>query len=197
MSYKEILSMVAISLTFFAFIPYIYAIAKGHIRPHSFSWVIWGSTTLVVFFAQLHDGAGTGAWAIGVSGVITIGVAILAYSRHIDSSITLLDWFFLGSAALSLLLWYQTSDPLWTVIILTVIDILGFGPTLRKAYIKPFEEQTLFYILMAARNLFVVIALEHYSITTVLFPAATGLACILLIMLIFYRRLVLDQSHAD
>ncbi len=77
MFYKELLSAVAITLTFIAFFPYIRSIIKGAIKPHVFSWVIWGTTTFVVFLAQLEDNGGAGAWPIGVSGSITIFIALL------------------------------------------------------------------------------------------------------------------------
>ena len=79
MNYKELLSAIAIVLTFLAFLPYIRSIFQGKTKPHVFSWVIWGSTTFIVFLAQLADKGGAGAWPIGVSGIITIYVALLAY----------------------------------------------------------------------------------------------------------------------
>jgi len=186
--YKEFLSALAIALTFFAFFPYIRSILKGEIKPHVFSWVIWGSTTFIVFLAQLKDGGGVGAWPIGVSGLITIYVAFLAYVKKADITITKTDWFFFLSAMLSLPLWYFTADPLWAVIILTGVDVFGFGPTMRKAYSHPFDEDRLFFSLFMVRNLIVVIALEHYSLTTVLFPAVIAVACLALLVLITFRR---------
>ncbi|EMR12513.1 hypothetical protein MPL1_10012 [Methylophaga lonarensis MPL] len=185
---KTLLSGLAIAITFFAFIPYIKSIISGHTRPHVFSWIIWGSTTLIVFFAQLQDGAGIGAWPIGVSGVITLLVAWLAYRYRADYSITRTDQIFMLMAILSLPLWYFTANPLWAVILLTFVDLLGFGPTFRKAFYLPYQENIGFFSLFALRNLLVVLALEHYSVTTTLFPAATGFACVLLIMLIVQRR---------
>ena len=85
-------------------------------------------------------------------------------------------------------LWYFTADPMWAVVILTVVDLLGFGPTLRKAFHFPHEENLTFFGLFLLRNLLVIVALEHYSVTTLLFPAAVALACLLLILLIGYRR---------
>jgi hypothetical protein len=92
---------------------------------------------------------GAGAWPIGVSGIITIYVAILAYLKRTDSMISNIDWLFFILAMLSIPLWYFTSDPLLSVIILTILDLLGFAPTIRKAYSRPFEEQLRFYVLMA------------------------------------------------
>jgi hypothetical protein len=188
MPYKELLSAAAITLTFIAFLPYIRSILQGKTKPHVFSWIIWGSTTFVVFLAQLSGGGGAGAWPIGVSGIITLYVAILAYTKKSDSTITRVDWGFLLLAMTSLPLWYVTSDPLWAVVILTTVDLFGFGPTFRKAYHHPFEEQLIFYGLMATRNIIAVMALEHYSLTTVLFPAALASACLVFIPMVAYRR---------
>lgn len=186
--YKELLSVIAIALTFAASVPYVYSILKGATKPHVFSWVVWGTTTFVVFLAQLKGQAGVGAWPIGVSGVITIFIAMLAYAKRGDVTITKTDWVFLLAALSSLPLWYVTSDPLWAVVILTTVDVLGFGPTIRKAYHQPQSEPLNFYALFAIRNLFVIMALEHYSLTTVLFPAVLGLTCVFIIALLMYRR---------
>ena len=88
-SYKEIISALAIALTFIAFIPYVRAILNGVIKPHVFSWVIWGATTFVVFLAQLEDEGGAGAWPIGVSGSVTILIAILAYLKRADIAVAM------------------------------------------------------------------------------------------------------------
>ena len=191
MFYKEILSAVAIALTVIAFFPYIRSIIHGAIKPHVFSWVIWGTTTFVAFLAQLQDNGGAGAWPIGVSGVITILIAMLAYWKRADITITKTDWLFFVSAMSSLPFWYFTSDPLWAVVILTTVDVLGFGPTARKAYAFPHSESLLFFSLFTARNLIVIMALEHYSITTVSFPAVIAVACVLLMAMVMYRRRVL------
>lgn len=190
--YKEIFSSLAIVLTLVAFIPYIRSILKNEIKPHVFSWVIWGSTTFIVFLAQLNDGGGVGAWPIGVSGLITLYVAFLAYIKKSDITITKTDWCFFLTAMTSLPLWYFTSDPLWAVIILTGVDVLGFGPTVRKAYSHPFEEDMGFFSIFMVRNLIVIIALEHYSVTTVLFPAVIAGACLTLLIMITVRRRMLS-----
>jgi hypothetical protein len=188
MPYKEILSFVAIVLTLAAYIPYIRAIFSGTIKPHVFSWIIWGVTTLLAFLAQLEANGGVGAWPIGVSGSITIFIACLAYLKRADVTITKSDWLFFVAAMSSLPLWYLTSDPLWAVVMLTTVDVLGFGPTIRKAYHFPYSESLLFFGLFAVRNLLVMMAFENYSMTTLLFPAVIATVCVLLMMMIAYRR---------
>ena len=159
-----------------------------------FSWIIWATATFIVFLAQLSDGGGAGAWPIGISGVITLFVAVLAYVKKTDHMIAKKDWIFFILAMSAIPFWYVTSNPLWAVVILTVVDLLGFVPTFRKAYSYPSEEQLIFYTLIASRNLIAIMALEHYSLTTLLFPAATALACIMFIQMVIYRRTTINQG---
>lgn len=186
--FKLLFSGLAITLAFVAFVPYIRSILKGRTRPHVFSWFIWGITTVIVFFAQLEADGGVGAWPIGVSGVITVAVAVLAFIKRADISITRTDWTFFAAALASLPFWYLTSDPLWTVVVLSVVDLFGFGPTIRKAYAFPHQESQLFFFSLALRNGFAILALENYSVTTVLFPLSITLACTVLLTMVAYRR---------
>ena len=136
----------------------------------------------------MRDGGGAGAWPIAVSGVITGYVAILAYYKKGDSQINILDWFFLVVAMLGLALWWWQNNALYAVVILTLIDLCGFAPTFRKAWRKPHEENALFFSIMTVRNILAAMALEHYSVTTLLFPTLTALACGLLLFVLVWRR---------
>ena len=185
---KEILGLVAVAMTFIAFLPYIRSILHGTTKPHIFSWVIWGLTTFIVFLGQMADGGGAGAWATGVSGLITIYVAVLAYRHQADMNITKIDGLFFILALGSIPLWYLTSSPLWTVIILTCIDAFGFAPTFRKSWVKPLDEQLGFYVWMTARNIVAIAALMHYSVVTVLFPMTTAVLAFIFIFMVLIRR---------
>jgi len=185
---KALFSAAALILTFAAFLPYYRGILRDEIRPHVFTWFIWAAGTVIVFTAQLSDGGGIGAWPIGVSGLLTGGVAVLALMRAGDTSIVRMDWVFLILAVSALPLWFFTSTALSAVIILTIVDLLGFGPSVRKAYELPEEESATFFIIGAVRNGFVLLALENLSWTTALFPAAVGIACVCFVALIFVRR---------
>ena len=178
----------ALILTFVAFVPYYRGILRDEIRPHVFPWFIWAAGTVIVFAAQLSDGGGIGAWPIGVSGLLTGGVAVLALMRTGDTSIVRMDWVFLILAASALPLWFFTSTALSAVIILTVVDLLGFGTSVRKAYERPREDSATFFARGGVRNGCGLLALENLSWTTALFPAAVGLACVLFVGLIFLRR---------
>lgn len=188
--FKIYLSAAAIALTFALFIPYIRAIRRGSLKPHVFSWVIWGLGTFIVFLAQLADKGGVGAWPIGVSGIITLYIAALSYRHRGDTAITRSDWLLFVVALSAFPLWMLTADPLWAVLLLTLADLVGFGPTVRRAYVRPHEESALFFGMAGVRNGLVLLALEHYSTTTMLFPAAVGAACLCLSLMLIWRRRV-------
>jgi len=189
---KELIGGVAIILTFIAFASYIKSIVKGKTKPHVFSWVIWGIATLTVFAAQYSDGGGAGSWSIGVSGLITSGIAIYSYFHKADISITKSDWVFFILALLAIPLWYVTSDPMWSVILLTTIDALGYLPTFRKSYHHPHQENLFLYVVLGIRNLMSVVSLEHYSITTVSFPLVIAIVNAVFIFMVLWRRKMLD-----
>ena len=192
---KEVASGTAFVLTFLIFLPYIISIKKTQTVPHFFSWLIWSFGTFIVFFAQLSDGAGMGAWPIGFSACITCYVAYLSYRIRSKVEITAIDYAFFGLAISAMPAWFFASDPLWAVVLLTLADLLGFGPTLRKAYSHPYDENMGFFALAGARNALVIVALENYSWTTVLFPAAVGVACAFVTIAIYLRRSKVSRAN--
>ncbi len=194
---KDILSAIAFVVTIALFADYIRSIRAAKTVPHVFSWTVWAGGTLIVFVAQLAGGGGVGAWPIGFSGCITAYIAYLAYRKRDQSSIRPLDWVFFVLAVIALPAWWLASDPLWAVVLLTFADIIGFGPTFRRAYSHPYQEHAAFFALGALRNLLVVFALERYSWTTVLFPAAVGVACLALACLIHVRRFRVSRSFGS
>lgn len=185
---KALLSSAATLITIFAFVPYIRGILTSTIRPHVFTWIIWGLSTFIVGLAQFTARAGVGVWPILISGLITFYIAWLAYRKTSDTTITPVDWLCFIAALSAIPCWYLTHDPLSAVIILTIIDLLGYGPTLRKAYIHPHEEQALLYGIMTFRNMLVIGSFEEYSLTTLLFPIATIIANMIVMSVLWTRR---------
>lgn len=188
LNFKIVSSILASLLTFVAMIPYIFSILNNKTKPHIFSWIIWGLTTLIVFFAQLKENGGLGAYPIGLSALITIFIAFLAYFKKSDNSINKLDYLFFLLSISSLPIWYFTEKPIYAVCILTFADIIGFFPTFRKAYFLPFEEDVTFFSIFIFRNTLSVLALENRNMTTVFFPISIAIACLMLVLMILFRR---------
>ncbi|MCW7481136.1 hypothetical protein [Leptospira kanakyensis] len=190
---RSLITGIAIFLTFYAYIPYIKGIWTGTIRPHVFSWVIWGATTFIVFFAQIAGNGGVGSLPIGVSGIITILVAGIAYRKRGDIEITKPDWLFFGLALSSLPFWFYFSDPLAAVIVLSIADILGFIPTFRKGYILPNSEPLGFYLIFLFRNFLAMAGLAEWNTATLLFPGSAGIACVVFVVMVKIRKTKLEM----
>jgi hypothetical protein len=185
---KEIFALVAIAVSCGAFGHYIWQIARGALRPHAISWLTWGIATAAVFGAQLISGAGIGAWPTAVLAAGTFSVLGLTLWRCGFDRAAPIDWAFFVAALGGLALWFWTREPLAAVAIMTGIDVIGNGPTIRKAFRDPFADSPVFFVLMGVSNAVGLAALETYSVTTVLFPLVVGTACTLVGVLMLARR---------
>jgi hypothetical protein len=185
---KEIFALAAIAMTCGAFGYYIWQIARGLVRPHAISWLTWGIATTAVFGAQLVSGAGIGAWPTAVSAAATFAVFGLALLRCGFDRAAPIDWAFFAAAIAGLVLWFLTSEPLTAVAIMTGIDVIGNGPTVRKILHDPFADSVSFFGLIGVRSAVAIAALEAYSATTILFPLAVGTASMLVALLMLSRR---------
>lgn len=194
MDYKVYIGAIATLIAFYSYIPYFRDIIRGKTKPHAFSWLVWSLLTGVGFLAQVSDEGGAGAWATGFSSVATFAIFLVSLSRG-EKDITKSDWACLFGAFVSMGLWAITDSALTSVILITIIDALGFVPTFRKSYHKPYQETMQTYALSSLKYALAIIALSNYSLVTVLYPASLVVMNILFItMLVSRRSLVQDSS---
>jgi hypothetical protein len=91
-------------------------------------------------------------------------------------------------ALLAIPLWLIVKQPVLSIILLSTIDMLGFIPTVRKSWNLPYSETLSLYTITTFRHGLSIVALQHYSIVTVLFPATWVLANALFSILLIVRR---------
>ena len=137
---------------------------------------------------MLSSKGGVGSFSVGVSALVCFVIAFLAYKKVSHDVISSSDWLFFILALCAIPLWYMTSSALNAVILLSVIDTLGFIPTFKKAYHYPFEEKLSFFMMMIFKDIFTLMALEEYSLTTLLFPITLDIVSIIFIFMVFVRR---------
>ena len=167
--YKYILGLLTMVMSVYGHLPYIRGIVKGDTKPHIFTWVIWIVMTAIAFAAQITKGAGPGAWATGVNVILAIIITLLAF-RTSDKNITRADWIMFISGIMAIPVWAMTKDPLWSMIIVTIIDALAFGPTIRKSWYRPYEEVAFMYGLNIFRHAITLLALASVNATTAMYP---------------------------
>ena len=166
---------------------YFTTIFRGKTKPHAFSWLIWGVISSIGFCAQVSQGAGAGSWSRGLGSFTSFLIFIIALRKghiHIKRS----DWVTLALAFCAIPLWIATKTPVWSVVLVCIIDLLGCYPTLRKSWGSPFEETVRSYTLSAVGGFFSIIAIEHYTVSTWLYPVESLCANILIIICLLHRR---------
>jgi hypothetical protein len=183
---KNFLGLLAIVIAIVSYIPYIRDVIRGKTRPHAFSWFIWGLLTGIAFFAQAQAHGGAGAWATGFTAVIAFVIFGFAL-RWGKRNIVTIDWFFLAGALAALGLWAATNNPVWSVILITLIDMLAFVPTFRKSFHRPDEETVMTYTLSALKFMVALLALGSYSVTTVLYPLSLVITNSLFVLMVSWR----------
>lgn len=186
-SIKPILGIVAVCLGLAAYAIYIHSTVKDKIKPHAFSWLLWMLTTAIVFTAQFMKGGGAGSWSTGFTCTVCLAIGIISLFKY-DKRYTLSDILFISIAVLALLPWFFTKNPTISVVLIASIDVLGYGPTLRKSYYYPDEEKAISFGLNAVKHFFSFMALGNYIVATWIYPASQIFMNSLVVVLILIRR---------
>ncbi len=184
---KEFIGLVAVVLAFVGLIPYIIDIFRNKTKPHIFTWIVWAMVTFLAFIAQWQKGAGAGSWTTGVTGILTIFIALISLKKG-SRDITTSDVVIFVTALLAMIPWLLTKDPTISVVLLTVIDALAFIPTFRKTMKDPTSETFSSYVIHAVRHSLSIVALSNYNLATYLYPGVVALCNVVVVVIIARYR---------
>lgn len=184
---KEILGLFAVLINVGCYIPYFIGLYRKQLKPHVFSWLLWGLLTGIAFFAQIAAGAGPGAWITGFTTLFLLIITLISLS-HGEKNITRSDWASFIIALLAIPLWYVTNDPLWSVILVTAIDALAFYPTFRKSWHQPWQDSATTFFISSVKWIPALMALEIFNLTTALYPASLVIMNGAFVAMLLYRR---------
>ena len=144
----------------------------------------------IAFVAQVVENAGPGSWHIGMSALVTFFIVGVSFFRG-EKNITRSDWVAFIIALSAIPVWKMTGNPLWAIVIVSMIDAAAFYPTFRKSWKKPWEESALAYFIGMVQFSLSIFALERVAFTTVLYPAVVMTFDALLFLFLLWRRRVL------
>lgn len=177
----------AILLRVLAGLDYLLATLKGEAQPNPVTWLCWALAPIVAFVAQLHSIISPTAWVTLVLGAGPLLIFIVSVTKGKRWKIGLFDILCGGSAAIGILLWQITSDPVMALIFGIVADILGGIPTLRKAYAAPDSEKATPYLLSVASMVVTIATLRDWQFLNAGFPVYMFLINATLFMLVSSR----------
>ena len=175
-----------------SFIPYFRDIFLNKTKPHMYTWLIWSLLQGTSVFIMLFSGAGIGVLPF-VVGTILCGCIFILSFKYGTKNITLFDTICLIGALVALIFYIFLHNPVLSIILVCLIDFIGFIPTFRKSYIEPETETASTYIISAFSSALAIGALFNYSLITILYPATlilTDTTCWLIIILRKRKELI-------
>ncbi|MDB5478285.1 MAG: rane protein [Alphaproteobacteria bacterium] len=187
---KEILTTLGLIVAFIGLIPYIVDIMHRRTKPYCFSWFIWSFLTGTAFFGQIADQGGAGAWVTAINSAMCFLIFFLSL-KYGERIIKKSDWITFIAALCAIPLWLATHTPLYSMILVTAIDMLGFYPTFRKSWNKPHEETITAFALGSLMYAFGAAALDRYTIITALYPISLVVTNAGFVLYVLWRRNVM------
>jgi hypothetical protein len=192
-NYRDCLGAVAVLLGFISYIPYYRNIFSGKTKPHAFTWLVWTVLNATAFFGQVAGHGGAGTWATATASLMSLLTFFIALKRGYRD-FPPLDYLSLAGAGLALVLWAITGQPLLSIVLVVLVDTLGFIPTFRKSIKKPYQETASTYIINGIKFAISIIALQHYSLLTILYPAFVAFSNMVFVGLLYVRRVQLSKK---
>ena len=187
MSLKFIFGLLSSVIAIVSFLPYIKDIFSKRTKPHIYSWLVWSILQTTGVIAAFVGGAQYGMLGLATGALFCIFIFFLSI-RYGTKNITRFDTICLIGALLAIFLWILQKNPLFSVILITLIDFMGFIPTYRKGYIDPRSETASLYLLSAISNLCGLLAIGNYTIITTLYIASLVVTNIVFVLILLTRR---------
>lgn len=184
---QEILGGGAAVIGILVTVIYVRSIFKRQSKPHFYTWLVFSILTAIAFVAQLADNAGPGAWAMGVN-VVGCSLIMLLSLKYGEKSRTKTDHLSLFFALSAIVPWLLTKDPLFSVIMISMIDGVAMIPTIRKSITKPWDESLTSYSVANVKTLLSLMALTNFTIVTMLYSVSILFVNTTLIVVCLYQR---------
>jgi hypothetical protein len=187
---RLVLSLIATGITIYGYFPYFRDVFAKKTQPHMYTWLIWMITQGTATVGILKGGGGLGSigWIVGT---LLVVVMFLFTFKYGTKNIHPLDGWVLAAALSAIVVWWQLHNPMLAVIMVSVIDGLGYIPTLRKSFAEPWSETVLYWFLMALASLLTIASLEHLNLLTLLYPLTLGFANIIVCTTCYFRRKII------
>jgi hypothetical protein len=181
----QILGLLSGILIVISYLPYIRDILLHKTKPERASWLIWAVLGSIAFFSQFAVGGSFSLILPASETLFTVLIFVLAIKYGVGG-FTRRDIIALIAAAMGLILWYFTKQPLAALIITVIIDSIGAILTVIKSYHDPESETLISWVLVATAGILATFAVGKIDGSLLLYPlyifaanAATAVAILI------------------
>jgi hypothetical protein len=182
---------------------------RGDARPHPLSWLIFGILSATGYLVQLDQAAGPGSWVTGITAAVCFLLCLMSFWKG-ERTFPRYEWAFLLAAAIvfAFYLWSREPSviaatltgvprdfvvqhgPAISAVLSSLVSVLGFGPTLTKAWLRPHSDSVTTFLLNGLKFVPSLFAMESVSIATCVFPATLVVTNVAVALMIYLRRLL-------
>jgi hypothetical protein len=152
-----------------------------------YSWLIWAVLQLTAAIAILQENTLWSAAGTGVIALVSLLVFLLSF-KYGTKNITRFDVVCLVGALVSILIWVFLDNVTLSIVLVTIIDLIGFLPTFRKAIEEPYSETLILYVCSALSNFFSILAITQYSLESTLYVASLVVTNAVFVGVVLVRR---------
>ena len=186
---KTILAIISIVLLLVGDVPYIVNTIKRKTRPHLFSWLVWSILNVVNFLILLNNGGGQGSIVALIRTLSTLLIFFLSIRNGLKD-IKKWDIFFLILSLVTLVIWYNLTDPIYAAILSSLTNALSIIPTVVKTWKEPKSETLSLYAANIVRQTTFVFSIASMTATTITEPLVSLFLNLIMTVIIISRSKV-------
>ncbi len=186
--YKFIFIVVAISLMLYSYIPYFVDMFAGKTKPHIYTWIIWFITQGTASAAAIYGGSGMTGFGLW-SGTFMVFLVVISSLKFGTKNITISDTISLCLALFSVILWWQMKNPLPAVLMVSLIDGLGYIPSFRKTWQDPNSETPSFWLVICLSTIFTLLANTNFSLITTFYLIVMTICNFIMFSISYFRKI--------
>jgi hypothetical protein len=185
--FKDAMGALAVVITLAAYGIYVWQTLRGEARPHPLSWLIFGILTGTAYLVQRDEAAGAGSWAMGITAIVCLLLCLMSFWRG-ERAFPWYEWAFLAAAAIIFMFYLLAHEPVISAVLAAIVSVLGFGPTVTKAWQRPHSDSITTFALNSIKFIPAFFAMDNLSLATCVMPAALVVANAAVALIIYARR---------
>jgi hypothetical protein len=207
-AFKDVMGALAVVIAVAAYAIYAWQSVRGAARPHPLSWLIFGILTGTAYLVQLDQAAGPGSWVVGITAVVCLALCVMGFWRG-ERTFPWYEWAFLVAATIIFVFYLLSRSPelvtnvlsgaaqnvllrdgpAISAILATVVSVLGFGPTVTKAWVRPQSDSAATFLMNGLKFVPALFGMDRISLAIFVYPVVMLVANVAVAALIYLRRL--------
>lgn len=168
-------------------VPYIRDVFRHKTKPERATWWVWLALASLAFYAQWQAGA---TWSLIMTGagIVACGLLAVLSLRYGYGRFHLRDTVSLVVAAVGIVIAQYIQSPLFALLVIIGVDIIGLWLTLYKSWLAPHTETLISWFLATVSGGLAALAVGEWNFTQLIYPAYLFVGNGLIVLVIVYRR---------